>query len=941
MTTGNQVDGDATTSMPAFVEFYRAINQRDPFPWQKRLAEQVAAAEQWPSEVGVPTGLGKTACLDIAVWWLASQSDRTAARRTAPTRIWWVVNRCLLVDSTANHAESIAAALRNPESAGLSGREQTVLAAVAGRLRSLAADPIDRPLDVIRFRGGIASDTPIDPSQPTILLCTLPMYGSRLLFRGYGSSRRMRAVDAAMAGTDSLVLLDEAHLAPHLRTLLPALAECRPDALSVLSEARSRPRLTALTATGDSPDKERFNLDSADAANPVVRQRLDAVKLLELRIEAGDGATCLVDATLELIGEGREPSACVVFANTPKTARNTFEQLRKRMPEAEVLLLTGLVREREAERIRARILDPVHGIAATRATGVARQRHLIVVATQTLEVGADIDAEYLVTEACGVRALTQRLGRLNRLGGYRHARASYVHLPPPPIPKRLRSGGNIGMEVDNWPVYGPEPDRVLKRLQDACGDDGSRTVNLSPRRVAGILGTPGDAAGRAPEILPAILWEWTKTTDPPDGEAPVEPYFSGIAGTQYTVSLIWRIHVPEVGERLWPRATDREAVDVPIDEVREVLRDAVCHRLANDGVTVETVSGAGLRPADQIVLPTDRGLLDEFGWNPNATAPVMDASLVAHGLPLDDKAIERLCGLVLANSIRKALGTDADWDIDPDEQADALEEILSAVRAAEAPPGWGDDEWSHFTETLSADIVHPLKEVPRLAAAIPDEEPSIADFDETSLAPGGTAIALDRHCSEVAARAHKIAKCVGLPSDLADVVERAGRLHDVGKADRRFQRWLDPDGLHKVLLAKSSAPRHQWEEMRAVAGWPRGGRHEQLSARLIGAWLGQDPAWGDPVQRDLLLHLVISHHGKGRPLVPPIVDGTPDTVTGRVAGVSVSAPADLGIIDWEQPARFRRLNKRFGPWGLALLEAILMRSDHAVSAGPGSVRKMS
>ena len=33
-----------------------------------------------------------------------------------------------------------------------------------------------------------------------------------------------------------------------------------------------------------------------------------------------------------------------------------------------------------------------------------------------------------------------------------------------------------------------------------------------------------------PEVLPGILWEWTKTTNPPEGEAPVEPYFSGIAG---------------------------------------------------------------------------------------------------------------------------------------------------------------------------------------------------------------------------------------------------------------------------------------------------------------------------------------------------------------------------------------------------------------------------
>ena len=75
--------------------------------------------------------------------------------------------------------------------------------------------------------------------------------------------------------------------------------------------------------------------------------------------------------------------------------------------------------------------------------------------------------------------------------------------------------------------------------------------------VATVLGEPGDDPGRAPEILPGLLWEWVKTTTPPEGEAPVELYFSGISGADYAVSLIWRAHVPESGERLWPRPSDR------------------------------------------------------------------------------------------------------------------------------------------------------------------------------------------------------------------------------------------------------------------------------------------------------------------------------------------------------------------------------------------------
>ena len=104
--------------MPTFDRFYRAVNGREPFPWQARLAREVAERETWRRHVGVPTGLGKTACLDVAVWWLASQADRSPAERTAPTRIWWVVNRRLLVDSTNLHAEAIGRKLEDPEGQG-------------------------------------------------------------------------------------------------------------------------------------------------------------------------------------------------------------------------------------------------------------------------------------------------------------------------------------------------------------------------------------------------------------------------------------------------------------------------------------------------------------------------------------------------------------------------------------------------------------------------------------------------------------------------------------------------------------------------------------------------------------------------------------------------------------------------------------------------------
>ena len=913
--------------LPTFTEFYRAINAREPFPWQARLADCVSRKEQWPPEIGVQTGLGKTACLDIAVWWLASQADRAPGLRTAPTRIWWVVNRRLLVDSTAEHAREVASVLRDPVSAALDVAGQHAVECVAERLRSLWVDPAAPPLDVISLRGGIASRTPTDPARPTVILCTLPMYGSRLLFRGYGSNRR--PVDAAMAGTDSLVLLDEAHLAPHLKELVPALAACSPKAQDVLGAKRSRPTVVSLTATGYLAQGKRFDLDDDDEAHPIVRQRLDATKLLRVDIVNSESARRLVDATVALIREAPASAACLVFSNTPKTARETYERLGKEFPKAEVLLLTGRAREREAARIRARILDPENGMGTARPADAPREHHLIVVATQTLEVGADIDAEYLVTEGCGVRALTQRLGRLNRLGRFPHARATYVHVPP----TRSRGARNSDTDADTWPVYGPEPAAVLERLLKSGAGGDAGTVDLSPRSVASVLGPPLDDPGRAPEVLPGLLWEWTKTTTPPEGEAPVEPYFSGITAPRLSVALMWRAHVPPSGKRLWPRGTDREAIDVPLDETRKILEDATMCRLAPDGVTVEEISAGDLRPGDRIVVASDVGLMDRFGWNPAASDPVADASLASLGLPLDGVAIRRLCGAELGGLVDTALGIadDDDHDIDEAERSEAVSDILATLRGTPAPPGWEEAEWTGFVGRLRPRVLEPRNEVPRLPVGYPVNEALSDEFDELSLGP--VAVELDRHGHAVGTRARTLAGRMGLPDDLLEVVERAATLHDIGKADARFQRWLDPRGEFGPLLAKSDAPRHRWEAMRVSSGWPKGGRHEELSARLVRAWLAQTPDWGSPLQRELLIHLVASHHGKGRPLVRPAADGTTGSVSGVVEGVSVTADTDLAMVDWEQPERFRGLQAQLGPWGLALLEAIVIRADHAVSAG--------
>jgi len=441
--------------LPTFEEFYEATHRgTSPFPWQSRLAARVVT-QGWPDDIGIPTGLGKTACIDVAVWALAAQADRDPRQRNAPTRTWYVVNRRLLVDAAYDHGEELRRWMKDPESlcadwGAASSRHVEVVAAIAGALMRISQLGSEHgPLHVTRLRGGAdLGARPPDPSQPAVVFATVPMFASRWLFRGYGSSVSMRPIDAALAGVDSLVLLDEAHLARPLARLAEPLKQCDiGDPGRLLCADRARPRFVALTATGEGGAP--FDLDAADLAHPVVRKRFDAPKptmLLstEMKAVAGDLAIIAID----VLGAAAAPTSCLVFANTPQTARAAHKEAlvlaRKRGIDARCHLLTGRMREREAELMRRAILDPESGAPSGRHRDLRRERHLLVIATQTLEVGADVDFEHLVTETAGVRSLVQRFGRLNRLGDFPDATATILH----------------PSNVSEWPVYGTEPQVV-------------------------------------------------------------------------------------------------------------------------------------------------------------------------------------------------------------------------------------------------------------------------------------------------------------------------------------------------------------------------------------------------------------------------------------------------------------------------------------------------
>ena len=70
-----------------FGDFFMAIHGYRPFPWQDRLARRLCDRNAWPAVLDLPTGSGKTAAIDAAVFHLAVRYDEPERRPSASP--WW------------------------------------------------------------------------------------------------------------------------------------------------------------------------------------------------------------------------------------------------------------------------------------------------------------------------------------------------------------------------------------------------------------------------------------------------------------------------------------------------------------------------------------------------------------------------------------------------------------------------------------------------------------------------------------------------------------------------------------------------------------------------------------------------------------------------------------------------------------------------------------
>ena len=634
-------------------------------------------------------------------------------------------------------------------------------------------------------------------------------------------------------------------------------------------------------------------------------------------------------------------------------------------------------------------------------------------ATQCIEVGVDADFDALVTQIAPLDSLRQRFGRLNRVGARPACSAAIVAT-------RAETSAKY---VD--PVYGGAVPKAWKYLAGAAtGGRGKKVVDFGAGRFPVLDGYEEAAAPRARSVtlMPSYLSLWAQTSPRPVPDPDPAPFLHGAGARPADVQIVWRA---DVTDELLQGALDMdrlglttckpstlEAVSLPVWVARRWLArggggseqdqlsdiegaitagdgrrgsgwgggsgetSAKCAVLWRGAGSAETraVTAAEVRPGDTLVVPSDRGGCDEYGWDEESRSAVIDIGMDANlfhrhtlTMRLCRPYLRQVCGEAAADEIERMASELTDSDDGAvlaalakiDGVPAAWSEALAAqagmrrVRLYKASAG-GDAarivgisiELTRERACRLIEALYPLgKAAPGMMDAEDGGSPSSTDGDgEADADARGRADRaspdLASHCREVGDAVKKFCEKIGMGEGLRGDLALAGYLHDAGKAEKRVQalwRGLDPDDVPDgaANLAKSAVDlsgRHRYRMYRKLARLPEKYRHECWSVRLAES----HPRLRSADCGDLVLYAIGTHHGYGRPLFPPVVDADAGgVVEWSFDGVRMKADSEhrLEQLDSGWIEMVDRLYRRYGPWRLAHMEAVVRLADHRVSSG--------
>ncbi len=826
----------------------------EPFPWQRAIHERIAAGKP-PESCQIPTGLGKTSV--IAVWLIALANEPALV----PRRLVYVVNRRTVVDQSTEEARGLREKLESMDELRekLGGGE----------------------LAISTLRGQFADNREwsADPSRPAVIVGTVDMIGSRLLFSGYGIGFKSKPLHAGFLGQDVLLVHDEAHLEPAFQKLLLAIKK------EQVRCKEFRPfHVMELTAT--SRGDGTFGLTDEDRARAEVKKRIEARKNIVLH--SNDDEKKLPERLAELALRHKDSNcAILVFGRGVEVVEKVAEALRKEKKE-HVESLTGTMRGKERDALVD--TEVFRRFLPKAASG---NETVYLVCTSAGEVGVNISADHLICDLSTFESMSQRLGRVNRFGNRDDTRIDIVY------PGSFK-------EDDRYETARVKTLELLKHLN---GDGSPAALNAIAleERLEGF--SPQPKIRCTSDIL-YDAWSLTTVREKLPGRPPVEPYLHGEPEKQMPETHVaWREEVGIITDRLAELHNPGDLIaDYPI-KPHELLRDRsdrVFNRLSSlakkypgapawlldDDGTIDVRSLEYLADKDQkdrinhktVLLPPAIGGLNGglFTGNPNDAADdVADTWPVVEGQM--QKRPARACA----------------WDGDPPPGMRLICTIDTRPDAEEAEENENEIParrfWSWYVSLESADD----------------------DGSKTSR----WAVPWDVHTNDVTGRVREIVHNLPLTEDMKRAVIVAANHHDQGKKRIVWQRSIGNPCPMK-WLAKSGRFRDETKKLKEMKPVELTDyRHEFGS--LLDVLDQPDFDELDDHQKDLVLHLIAVHHGYGRPHFPADLAFDPDP-RGR----------DVAAIAAEIPRRFARLQRKYGRWGLAYLESLLRAADYAASARP-------
>lgn len=947
-----------------FTEFFSQVTGgKSPYSWQYRLLDFVLATGRWPEVIDAPTGAGKTSAILVhtfanSVAGGAFGVDDAVRQRLnmLPRRMAVMTPRRALVDDQLTYSLRIQEALTG---AGNSGAVSEVLSGLDTRSGGCA----ESPFVVTSLRGGMTRQARtksaqvwrLNPTACTVIHLTPDMFGSGLLFRRYGATASAWPMEAGLLAVDTVAMVDEAHLAQQVTATARRVEALEGD---LIRNVLGRPPLqvVATTATWDKETKDgdtaRVGVEDQDLTTDVsLARRLLAhkpVTTLEVSspLDEGSAAKVIASALVEMIDAASGTVGCIV--NTRATALAIAKQLRDSRAVAPDAVVTLVGRMRPFDRQELDRHYP--GIFSERGCPAVK----VLVATQTLEVGADIDLTGLVTELAPVDALVQRAGRVNRTG--RLASAPIVVAIPPENTfgrgvydaEELIASRKWLADLDAEAGLSPWTTRrhavplrqlrrpVLQRLERWDVEFFSHTSeNLQAEQgqlAAGVelwihdetLDTQGLDVLVAARDLPlddSYACELLRLTPPNSLE-----YFPA---TLWEASNVVKSLVSQDAKGSFPRRF--------FVKNRQTGSFAVRRAVSNDAED----RAAELRPGDVVVVDAVAPVFrDGVLWGDESGVPTTDV----HGQT--EALLGRTCG-VFALSTTQLDSTEPLWTgttivtVNPrlsqrlltaygDQQdADGVDSILNLLQAS-LPPGPladflspGSDASGLMVEKIGGDGTS-ASDVVFVVVHSADEDNDA--LREVRAARGGVVLLSD-HEDAVADRAEEFASILELPDVMVQVLRSAGRMHDEGKKDMRFQRLLHRDRKDadlSVPLAKSATRSWIREREFRVRNGLREWRHEQLSAAYAYASFSEAPEI-----RDVVTRLVGTSHGKGRATFAHASDFLLRGTGSQETGIREAAGALFDIGEWE--TLIEETEHRWGYWTLAYLEALLRVSDITVS----------